>query len=245
MKPITAEDLVVGGKYVYKDKLHTYCGLCEQNDFVFYDENYYYIFLKDLSHVTPYHEPNQTTMNTEFTEQRNQETHQFNEWLDVFEIISNCINLGLSELERHSILSNRFELKQKDTDTYHEPNQTTMNTEFTEQPFNLETALKHPELVRTRDGREIDFIKKYPNQIFEFNIVYVTKCGCVDIVNCNGLSSTFGREHNNDLILRMPYQTVWFNVYKNTGYSSKEEADGVACPSDLRIACVPVKIPAI
>jgi hypothetical protein len=181
MKPITAEDLVVGGKYVYKDKLHTYCGLCEQNDFVFYDENYYYIFLKDLSHVTPYHEPNQTTM----------------------------------------------------------------NTDYTEQPFNLETALKHPDWVRTRDGREIDFIKKYPNQIFEFNIVYVTKCGCVDIVNCNGLSSTFGREHNNDLILRMPYQTVWFNVYKNTGYSSKEEADGVACPSDLRIACVPVKIPAI
>jgi len=88
----------------------------------------------------------------------------------------------------------------------HEPNQTTMNTEqdYTEQPFNLETALKHPEWVRTRDGREIDFIKEYPKKQTKFNISYVTKCGRVDTVNLNGMSSISGHEHDNDLILRVP-----------------------------------------
>jgi hypothetical protein len=119
-----------------------------------------------------------------------------------------------------------------------------MNTDYTEQPFNLETALKHPGWVRTRDGREIDFINKYPNQIFEFNIVYVTKCGCVDIVNCNGLSSTFGREHNNDLILRVPYYNRWICLYpsKYTLHDTKEEAEKDADVFVLFI--LPVKIPA-
>jgi hypothetical protein len=42
-----------------------------------------------------------------------QKTYQFNEWWDVFEIISYVKKLELSELEMHSILSNRFELKRK------------------------------------------------------------------------------------------------------------------------------------
>lgn len=43
----------------------------------------------------------------------NQKTHQFQEWWDVFEILSYSRKLELSELEMHSILSNRFELKRK------------------------------------------------------------------------------------------------------------------------------------
>jgi hypothetical protein len=43
----------------------------------------------------------------------NQKTHQFQEWWDVFEILSYGRKLELSELEMHSILSNRFELKRK------------------------------------------------------------------------------------------------------------------------------------
>ncbi len=43
----------------------------------------------------------------------NQNTHQFQEWWDVFEILSYGRKLELSELEMHSILSNRFELKRK------------------------------------------------------------------------------------------------------------------------------------
>lgn len=43
----------------------------------------------------------------------NQLTHQFQEWWDVFQILSYGRKLKLSELEMHSILSNRFELKRK------------------------------------------------------------------------------------------------------------------------------------
>lgn len=37
-------------------------------------------------------------------------SNQFNEWHDVFEILSYCKKCGLSETETHSVLSNRFEL---------------------------------------------------------------------------------------------------------------------------------------
>ena len=43
----------------------------------------------------------------------NQKTHQFQEWWDVFEILSYGRKLELSEMEMHSILSNRFELKRR------------------------------------------------------------------------------------------------------------------------------------
>jgi hypothetical protein len=43
----------------------------------------------------------------------NQKTLQFQEWWDVFEILSYGRKLELSELEMQSILSNRFELKRK------------------------------------------------------------------------------------------------------------------------------------
>jgi hypothetical protein len=42
-----------------------------------------------------------------------QKSNQFNEWWDVFEILSYCRKCELSEIEVHSILSNRFELKRK------------------------------------------------------------------------------------------------------------------------------------
>jgi hypothetical protein len=118
-------------------------------------------------------------------------------------------------------------------------NQTTM--EYTEQPFNLETALKHPEWVRTRDGREIDFIKEYPERTL-YTLAVVLKDGNALSYFNNG-SFYLLPQSPNDLILRVPYVTKWFNVYKNTGYLSKEEADSSAT-LEHRIACVPVKIPA-
>jgi len=120
-------------------------------------------------------------------------------------------------------------------------NQTTM--EYTEQPFNLETALKHPEWVRTRDGREIDFFKDYSDKIGAFPIPYVTSCGQSDRVNTNGFScSSFG--HPNDLILRVPYREVWVNIYDHYNLFETQEQAGKAADNN-RIACVPVKIPAI
>ena len=42
-----------------------------------------------------------------------QKTHQFQEWWDVFEILSYGRKIELSELEIHSILSNRFKLERR------------------------------------------------------------------------------------------------------------------------------------
>lgn len=44
----------------------------------------------------------------------NQKTHQFKEWWDVFQVLSECRKHKLSELEAHSILSNRFKLTSKE-----------------------------------------------------------------------------------------------------------------------------------
>lgn len=121
-----------------------------------------------------------------------------------------------------------------------------MNTDYTEQPFNLETALKHPEWVRTRDGREIDFIKDYPETRGFFSIVSITKCGSFYLVNKNGKVGQL--ESDFDLILRVPYREVWVNIYPNGNcvwYDTKEEANEYTSNSTTIVACVPVKIPAI
>jgi hypothetical protein len=122
-----------------------------------------------------------------------------------------------------------------------------MQTEknYTEQPFNLETALKHPEWVRTRDGREIDFIKEYPERAIGAQILYVTKEGLGFGVDKLGFWSD-GIIHNNDLILRVPYQTVYINIYPNREcywFNSEKEAEDYADKVRL-ISTVPVKIPA-
>jgi len=131
-----------------------------------------------------------------------------------------------------------------DVTEYQEPNQTTMNTEFAEQPFNLETALKHPEWVRTRDGREIDFIKEYAERANGCNVLYVTKEGTSYAVDIDGTWQS-NSESDNDLILRVPYREIWVNINPHSlayWYDNKELADHNARKN--RIACVPVKIPA-
>lgn len=45
-----------------------------------------------------------------FEEESKKATNQFSEWWDIFEIISICKKLDLSELHTHAILSNRFEI---------------------------------------------------------------------------------------------------------------------------------------
>jgi len=119
-----------------------------------------------------------------------------------------------------------------------------MNTDYTEQPFNLETALKHPEWVYFRNGEKPLEWHWFEKSKSAFPICCIGNYEHTMTHMVNGRNRRYN-ESPDDLILRVPYVTKWFNVYKNTGYSSKEEADAVACPSDLRIACVPVKIPAI
>ena len=125
-----------------------------------------------------------------------------------------------------------------------EPNQTNMNTDYTEQPFNLETALKHPEWVYFRNGEkplEWHWFEKYNSEYplvaisNNNNTIYISKVGFVH--NREKLSCY-------DLILRVPYVTRWINVYPSkTLHDTKEEADKIA--TENRIACVPVKIPAV
>ncbi len=216
MKPLTAEDLIVGGKYMV-------CGdICEY----LYKSGVAFVFrrldrnkticlesVNGVTQITAQSEPNQTTMNTEA--KWNPETQS-----------------GTYPDKVH-----HGEMKVK-------PNNT-MNTDYTEQPFNLETALKHPEWVRTRDGREIDFWKHYPDRGGIFVISFIISDGDRDSATSDGCTSNIGN-HKNDLILRVPYRVKWANIYykeqKAYFYDSEEEANEKAA-SD-RVACVPVKIPA-
>lgn len=127
---------------------------------------------------------------------------------------------------------------------YTEPNQTTMNTDYTEQPFNLETALEHPEWVRTRDGREIDFWKDYGKRDTPFPILALHKDGRFVSYTLDGMLN-ISNTSPYDLILRVPYREVWVNLFPNGiayYYNSQDAADKDCNPR--RIACVPVKIPA-
>ena len=60
--------------------------------------------------IIPKEEPKQKKLELK---DGNQETYQFEEWDSLFELQSQCRKLGFSELEMHSALSNRFELKKK------------------------------------------------------------------------------------------------------------------------------------
>ena len=166
MKPLTAEDLVVGGKYVPHSKSVGNNSL-EDMKARMKNEYLYYNGMVDKEHC-----------------------------------------FGLEPLPANDFWN--YRLLPSDVTPYHEPNQTTMNTDYTEQPFNLETALKHPEWVRTRDGREIDFIKEYPER---------TPCTLAVVLKDGDALSYFNNgsfyllpQSPNDLILRVPYREVWVNI---------------------------------
>jgi hypothetical protein len=128
---------------------------------------------------------------------------------------------------------------------YHEPNETTMNTDYTEQPFNLETALKHPEWVYFRNGEkplEWHWFEKAAED--NFPLIAINQSGRKISNTKYGFFDISELPNGYNLILRVPYVTKWINVYKNTGYLSKEEADSSAI-LERRIACVPVKIPVV
>jgi hypothetical protein len=196
MKPLTANDLVIGGKYVIKwlgdNYIVTYDG-CGENEYNFVSEKRnFFMHPRDIHHVTPYHEPNECCG-------RCDGVNDF------------CINDESTMMELKSL---------------HEPNQTTMD--YTEQPFNLETALKHPEWVRTRDGREIDFIKEYDKAGTQYVLSAVLKDGRCFSYNKQGQFNS-GDQCLADLILRVPYVTKFANIYykepKIYFYDSEQEAN--------------------
>ena len=125
-----------------------------------------------------------------------------------------------------------------------------MNNEqnYTEQPFNLETALKHPEWVYFRNGEkplEWHWFEKGKEN--NFPIISIDIRGN-KISNCKkGFFNADEKVHGADLILRVPYQTIFVRILKNgDAYRGKEDPKiEMKDTNEQFIAIVPVKIPAI
>jgi hypothetical protein len=225
MKPLTANDLVIGGKYVPHSKSIGTNSLKDmkakmKNEYLYYNgflDNEHCFGLEPLppedfwnyrllpSDVTPYHEHEQCCRRCD----------GINDF---------CIYEQSTHMEITSL---------------HEPNQTTMNTDYTEQPFNLETALKHPEWVYFRNGE-----KPLEWHWFESNnrVISLTKLGWYWTQE-NGRMLSTEHKQDHDLILRVPYREIWVNVYED------KKAEWFDTESDAKntrsLICVPVKIPAI
>lgn len=108
------------------------------------------------------------------------------------------------------------------------------------QPFNLETALKHPEWVYFRNGEK-------PLEWHSFKstdrLIALKPNGWYWAKENGELVSTYKNDY--DLILRVPYREIWVVLYENreaywynTEHDALEDSEG----SDY-IACVSVKAP--
>ena len=97
-------------------------------------------------------------------------------------------------------------------------------------PFDLETALKHPERVVTRDGRKVQELHQ-----FKASHVKQTLYGVVNnTINCwsnDGRYSTTNTESDYDLFLLPEVKECWVNVYQDgeriglgNSYQTKEKA---------------------
>jgi hypothetical protein len=119
-----------------------------------------------------------------------------------------------------------------------------MNTEFTEQPFNLETALKHPEWVYFRNGEKPLEWHWFEKSTSIYTIVAINAGGGHHSIKKDGVCFSLDGMGKTDLILRVPYYNRWICLYpsKYTLHDTKEEAEKDADVFVLFI--LPVKIPA-
>jgi hypothetical protein len=99
-------------------------------------------------------------------------------------------------------------------------------------PFNLETALKHPEKVRTRDGRKIDKLVHFEGLDESLDSAVIAQ---IDgrLITLYASGKFINYEHRNDLFLINEVKECWVNVYDNgkifpkigeCRFSSKDEA---------------------
>ena len=82
-------------------------------------------------------------------------------------------------------------------------------------PFDIETALKNPELVIARNGKKISEIYRF-NTAYntEYNIHFIIE-GEVECCNNNGLYFNIEEESPLDLFLLPDYKERFVNVYTN------------------------------
>jgi len=81
-------------------------------------------------------------------------------------------------------------------------------------PFDLETALKHPERVVTRDGRKISEIYHFKNKRLSDYKVYACIGDEVLTYTIEGLAIK-GDTRERDLFLLPEVKECWVNVYEN------------------------------
>jgi len=84
-------------------------------------------------------------------------------------------------------------------------------------PFDLETALKHPERVVTRDGRKLTQLTKFEAKESEFGIIAVIEDEIASF-RIDGTYAFFRKESNFDLFLLPEVKECWVNLYEINGY---------------------------
>ena len=97
-------------------------------------------------------------------------------------------------------------------------------------PFDLETALAHPERVVTRDGRKLTQLTKFEAKESEFGIIAVIEDEIASF-RIDGTYAFFRKESNFDLFLLPDVKECWVNVFHEKGrfnfthgYSSEDKA---------------------
>lgn len=99
-------------------------------------------------------------------------------------------------------------------------------------PFDLETALKHPERVVTRDGRKVSEFHYFKTLKHEEEQIKAIIDGNCKSYYANGLYCNDGSKRSYDLFLLPEVKECWVNVYEESFgvctplyfYKSKEEA---------------------
>lgn len=81
-------------------------------------------------------------------------------------------------------------------------------------PFDLETALKHPERVITRDGRKVKELYYFKTAETRQPLCGVDSYGYVECWDIEGNFSTTPSS-NHDLFLLPEVKECWINVYEN------------------------------
>ena len=82
-------------------------------------------------------------------------------------------------------------------------------------PFDLETALKHPERVVTRDGRKVEQLHFFKRDTETKHPIYGILDGNVEHWN-NGGNFCIGTKSDYDLFLLPEVKECWVNVYLNS-----------------------------
>jgi hypothetical protein len=113
---------------------------------------------------------------------------------------------------------------------------------YIEMPFDIKTALAHPECVYYRNGEKPDFWKYYPDNQDGYKISVVNRVGEQMYYGLYGLIFP-NEKHDEDLVLHIPEKIVWISIFPEEECilsHTKKAADEYSATN--RIACVEVRL---